>query len=117
MICIDFDKGFLDLSLRWHKHSLLDWFRIRILLESDLAGQHVPPHPPVTKKAEPGIYKGGGLVVFKEEMSYPGKGVALYKSHGNQSPHRSDGSAHEQHQSYRGTDKVATDGKSGWRAR
>lgn len=72
----------------------------RIILKSNPAGQHFPPHTPVAEKAEPGIHEGGGLVVLKEEMPGPGKGVALYKGHRNQPPHRGHESSNEQHQGY-----------------
>jgi hypothetical protein len=75
-------------------------------LESNLAGQHFPPHTPVAQKAEPGICEGGGLVVLKEEMSDPGKGVALYKGHRNQPPHWSNESSDEQRQCYRCANEV-----------
>lgn len=69
-------------------------------LELNLTGQHVPPHPPVAEKAEPGIREGGRLVMLKEKMSGPGKGIALYKGQCNEPPHRSNESCDEQHQDY-----------------
>jgi hypothetical protein len=72
----------------------------RILLKSNPAGQHFPPHTSVAEKAEPGIHESGGLVVLKEEMPGPGKGVALHKGHRNQPPQRNHESSNEQHQGY-----------------
>ena len=50
--------------------------------------------------------------MLKEEMTYPGKGVALYKGKCNQPPHRSSESNDEQYQCYRCANKMQPAGNS-----
>lgn len=80
--------------------------------QTNPAGQYFPPHTPVSEQTEPGIPEGGGLVMLKEEMSNPGKGVALYQGQRHQPPHRCDESHDKQPQGYRCADEVQPAGNS-----
>lgn len=63
-----------------------DMFSAAKALKRDFSRHDVPPHPPVTHKAEPGILERRRPVVFKEEMPNPCESVPLHQSDRDQPP-------------------------------
>ena len=53
-------------------------------LKMDATAQNIPPHAPIAHKAEEGVLEGRRAVMFKKEMTYPSKSIALQKGQRNQ---------------------------------
>src|SRR6185369_106726 len=75
-------------------------------LERDLAGQHVPPHPPIPAKAEPGMLERRRPVVLVEEMTGPRPRIPLDERQQQQPRAACDDRREQQRQRDRRTDEV-----------
>ena len=87
-------------------HFCKDLFSAFLKLKRNLPRHDVPPHAPVTDKAEARVFKSSRPVVLKKEMPDPGEGVTLYQRDQNQPPDLREQRRDEQGQGDAGAHKI-----------